>query len=34
LPPLVLRGRTHPIDIYCLPSDERVELHPYLDLQH
>jgi class 3 adenylate cyclase len=26
LPPLTLRGRANPIDIYCVPADERVDL--------
>lgn len=26
LPPLVLRGRTNPIDIYCVPTDKRVDV--------
>lgn len=26
LPPLTLRGRTNPIDIYCVPTDSRIEL--------
>jgi adenylate cyclase len=26
LPPLTLRGRTNPIDIYCVPTDKRVDL--------
>jgi class 3 adenylate cyclase len=26
LPPLVLRGRTNPIDIFCVPTDTRVDL--------
>jgi len=28
LPPLVLRGRSNPIDIYCVPSDRRVDFRP------
>jgi adenylate cyclase len=27
LPPLQLRGRSHPIDIYCVPLATRVQLH-------
>jgi hypothetical protein len=26
LPPLQLRGRSHPIDIYCVPLAQRVHL--------
>jgi class 3 adenylate cyclase len=26
LPPLTLRGRVNPIDLYCVPTDKRVEL--------
>ncbi|MGD9841584.1 MAG: adenylate/guanylate cyclase domain-containing protein [Steroidobacteraceae bacterium] len=26
LPPLTLRGRSNPIDIYCVPTDKRIEL--------
>ena len=26
LPPLTLRGRSNPIDIYCVPTDSRIEL--------
>jgi class 3 adenylate cyclase len=29
LPPLVLRGRTNPIDIFCVPSTQRVDLRPH-----
>ncbi len=29
LPPLVLRGRSNPIDIFCVPSTERVDLRPH-----
>ena len=29
LPPLVLRGRTNPIDIFCVPSVERVDFRPH-----
>jgi class 3 adenylate cyclase len=28
LPPLVLRGRTNPIDIYCVPSVQRIDFRP------
>ena len=27
LPPLQLRGRSHPIDIYCVPLPSRVQLN-------
>lgn len=27
LPPLVLRGRSNPIDIYCVPTEARVDIH-------
>jgi adenylate cyclase len=27
LPPLQLRGRSHPIDIFCVPLETRVQLH-------
>jgi class 3 adenylate cyclase len=27
LPPLALRGRSHPIDIFCVPLQTRVQLH-------
>jgi adenylate cyclase len=27
LPPLTLRGRTNPIDIFCVPTDKRIEFH-------
>ena len=26
LPPLQLRGRSHPIDIYCVPREPRMRL--------
>lgn len=26
LPPLTLRGRTNPIDIYCVPTEQRIDL--------
>ena len=26
LPPLQLRGRTHPIDIYCVPLESRMQV--------
>lgn len=29
LPPLILRGRSTPIDIFCVPSAERVDLRPH-----
>lgn len=29
LPPLVLRGRSNPIDIFCVPSTQRVDLRPH-----
>jgi len=29
LPALVLRGRSSPIDIFCLPSERRVDLRPH-----
>jgi class 3 adenylate cyclase len=29
LPPLVLRGRSNPIDIFCVPSSQRVDLRPH-----
>ena len=25
LPPMVLRGRSNPIDIFCVPSDHRID---------
>jgi len=28
LPPLQLRGRSHPIDIYCVPLDTRLQVSP------
>jgi adenylate cyclase len=28
LPPLVLRGRSRPVEIYCLASDMRLDLRP------
>lgn len=28
LPPLVLRGRTNPIDIFCVPTETRLDLRP------
>ncbi|HEU4602698.1 MAG TPA: adenylate/guanylate cyclase domain-containing protein [Steroidobacteraceae bacterium] len=28
LPALVLRGRTQPIDIYCVPSEQRIDFRP------
>jgi hypothetical protein len=28
LPALVLRGRTRPIDIYCVPSEQRIDFRP------
>ena len=28
LPPMVLRGRTRPVEIYCLPSGMRLDLRP------
>jgi adenylate cyclase len=28
LPPLQLRGRSHPIDIFCVPLDSRIQLSP------
>jgi adenylate cyclase len=28
LPPMTLRGRTTPIDIYCVPLETRLDLHP------
>lgn len=27
LPPLTLRGRACPVDIFCVPTDKRIELH-------
>jgi adenylate cyclase len=30
LPPLILRGRSNPIDIFCVPSVQRVDLRPHL----
>ena len=27
LPPLTLRGRTCPVDIFCVPTEKRIELH-------
>lgn len=29
LPPLVLRGRSAPIDIFCVPSTDRLDLRPH-----
>jgi class 3 adenylate cyclase len=29
LPPLILRGRSNPIDIFCVPSTQRVDLRPH-----
>lgn len=29
LPPLILRGRSNPIDIFCVPSSNRVDLRPH-----
>lgn len=29
LPPLVLRGRSNPIDIFCVPSTQRLDLRPH-----
>jgi hypothetical protein len=26
LPPLTLRGRINPIDIYCVPTEKRIDL--------
>jgi hypothetical protein len=26
LPPMTLRGRTSPIDIYCVPLDKRLDI--------
>lgn len=28
LPPLVLRGRTNPIDIFCVPTEQRLDIRP------
>ena len=28
LPPLVLRGRSRPVEIYCMASDMRLDLRP------
>jgi len=28
LPPLVLRGRSRPVEIYCMASDNRLDLRP------
>jgi class 3 adenylate cyclase len=28
LPPLVLRGRTRPVEIYCMESPSRLDLRP------
>ena len=28
LPPLVLRGRSRPVEIYCMPSATRLDLRP------
>lgn len=28
LPPLVLRGRSQPVEIYCVPVDERLDIRP------
>jgi class 3 adenylate cyclase len=28
LPPLILRGRSQPVDIYCLPIGERLDIRP------
>jgi len=32
LPPMMLRGRQNPIDIYCVPLDERVHVSPELEV--
>jgi adenylate cyclase len=29
LPPLQLRGRTTPIDIFCVPSGQRIDFRPH-----
>lgn len=29
LPPLVLRGRTNPIDIFCVPTGQRIDFRPH-----
>lgn len=29
LPPLVLRGRSNPIDIFCVPSEQRIDFRPH-----
>ena len=31
LPPMTLRGRTAPIDIYCVPLETRLHLHPEIN---
>ncbi len=28
LPPMVLRGRARPVEIYCMPSVTRLDLRP------
>lgn len=29
LPPMVLRGRSNPIDIFCVPSERRIDFRPH-----
>jgi class 3 adenylate cyclase len=29
LPPLILRGRTNPIDIFCVPTGQRIDFRPH-----
>jgi len=33
LPPITLRGRTTPIDIYCVPREKRLTLYPDIGMQ-
>jgi hypothetical protein len=28
LPPLILRGRSRPVEIYCMASSKRIDLRP------
>jgi hypothetical protein len=28
LPPLVLRGRSRPVEIYCMAAESRIDLRP------
>jgi hypothetical protein len=31
LPPMTLRGRSSPIDIYCVPLETRLDIHQVLN---